>query len=307
MHVAIVGAGSIGRVIGVRLAEAGVAVAFVVRTGHPHVAPIRVEAVLGSPSLLEAPAYVEEIPAHADVVLVCVRGDQLDEALVATLRAGPSVPVVSFAPMLPKTYARLRAQLGDRLVAGMSSVTGYTNAAGVTRYWVSQSAKTVLDEPRAPDAVLSSLVEALGSAGVAAQLEAGVHETSAATTISFLPLALGLDAAGSLDGLMRDDALRALTFRAMSEGRALAQRCGKVARWAGLVTRFLGPHTIRLGLSLGRSRAPEALAFVEEHFGRKIHAQNVAMAEEACALAGEKGTEHLALGELLAKLRRSPA
>lgn len=307
MHVAIVGAGSIGRVFGVRLAGAGVAVAFVVRARDLRAAPIRVEEVGGAAASLAAPAYVGEVPAHADVVLVCVRGDQLDDALVETLRAGPSVPIVCFAPMLPRTYARLRARLGDRLIAGMSSVTGYTKAEGVTRYWVSQSAKTALDEPRAGDAVLSALVEAFGRAGISAELEPGVHETNAATTIPFLPLALGLDAAGSLDGLMKDEALLALTFRAMNEGRALAQRCGKVARWAGLVTRFLGPHTIRLGLSLGRGRAPEAIAFVEEHFGRKIHAQSLAMAEEACALADEKGTPREALGELLARIRRSPA
>lgn len=290
-----------------RLARAGVAVELVVRARDTRLAPIRVEEVGGAAATLEAPAYVDAVPAHADLILVCVRGDQIDDALVATLRARPSAPVVSFAPMLPKTYTRLRAQLGDRLFAGMSSVTGYTNAEGVTRYWVSKSAKTILDEPRAADPVLSAFVEALGRAGIAAELQPGVHETNAATSIAFLPLALGLDAAGSLDALMKDHALLALTFRAMTEGRALAQRCGKIAPWAGLVTRFLGPHTIRLGLSLGRSRAPEAIAFVEEHFGRKIHAQNVAMAEEACALADEKETPREALGELLARLRRLPA
>jgi hypothetical protein len=250
---------------------------------------------------------VTAIPAHADVVLVCVRGDQLDETLVAMLRAGPSVPVVAITPMLPRTYARMQAQLGTRLFAAMSSVVGYTDASGVTRYWVSGTAKTLIDEPRTKEPALVGLVEALVRAGIDARFEPAVHETNAATTILFLPLTFGLDIAGSIDGLMSDAPLLAMTFRAGEEARALADRCGKVAFWAGLLTRFLGPRTIRIGLALGRSRSPEAIAFVEEHFGRKAHAQNVAMAAEACSLAEEKATPHGALDELLARLRGSRA
>ena len=317
MHVAVVGAGSLGRVFGVRLAKAGVAVDFVVRAAARAEArdAIRIEQVHVDSMTLEAPSWVTSVPAHADIVLVCVRGDQLDDALMEALRAGPSVPVVVMTPMLPRTYARVRADLGmrtgmgmgTRLVAAMSSVVGYTNASGVTRYWISKVAKTLIDEPRTKEPALTAFVEALARAGIDTAFEPAVHETNAATMILFLPLTFGLDAAGSIDALMDDDALSATMFRASDEARALADRCGKVAFWVSLVTRFLGARTIRMGIGLLRNRSPEAIAFIEEHFGRKGHAQNVAMAAEACALAEEKGTAHDALDELLARLRRSPA
>jgi 2-dehydropantoate 2-reductase len=307
MHVAVVGAGSLGRIFGVRLGSAGVAVDFVVRPGGERIAPLRIEAVHGGAATLDAPSYVTEVPAHADVVLVCVRGDQLGDDLVALLRAGPSVPVVNLAPVLPRTHARLRAQLGDRLVTAMSSITGYTNEAGVVRYWISQSTKTLLDEPRRPEPAVTAFVEALVQARIEARIEPGVHEMNAATAIVFLPLAMALDAAGTIDALLGDRALLRLAFQAMSEARALAERCGKVAPWVGLVTRFLGPVTIRMGVSLGRSRAPEALAFIEGHFGRKIHGQNLVMAEEACAVADEKGAGHEALDALLVRIRAKAA
>jgi ketopantoate reductase len=313
MHVAVVGAGSLGRVFGVRLANAGVAVDFVVRdaAGAAAKGALRIEQVHVDPMTLDAPSWVTSVPAHADVVLVCVRGDQLDDALLEMLRAAPSVPVVMITPMLPRTYARMRAAMGTdagtRLATAMSSVVGYTKPSGVTRYWISKVAKTMIDEPRAREPALTAFVEALARAGIDAAFEPAVHETNAATTILFLPLTFGLDLAGSIDALMDDAALSSVMFRASDEARALAERCGKVAFWVGFVTRFLGPRTIRLGIAMLRNRSPEAVAFIEEHFGRKGHGQNFVMAAEACALAEEKGTPHGALDELLVRLRRSPA
>src|SRR5258706_15801779 len=106
---------------------------------------------------------------------------------------------------------------------------------------------------------------------------------------------MALDVAGSIDALFADDVLLAEALEAASEGRALADRIGKVAVWASLLTRFLGPMTLKAALALGRLRSPEAVAYVEEHFGRKLHAQHVRMGEEIAALAAEKGTPHRAL------------
>ena len=224
---------------------------------------------------------------------------------MAILRAGPAVPVVVVTPMLPRTYARLRAALGPRFVASQSSVTAYTKGGErpVTRYWISKRAQTLLDEPRAPEPALTALVDALRRAGIEARAEPGVQEMNAATTLVFLPFMLALDAAGSIDALMADAPLLATMFRAATEARALADRCGKIAFWAGLLSRFLGPHTIRIGLALARRQSPEGLAFVEEHFGTGARAQNADDgAEEAVSSPEERGRLRSALGELLARL-----
>src|SRR5580704_19609424 len=99
MHVAIVGAGSLGRVFGVRLSHVGVDVDFVVRDAARSDA-IRIEEVKsGEAMAIEAPSRLRAIPPHADVVLLCVGGHQIDDALVAEVRAGPTVPVVAITPM----------------------------------------------------------------------------------------------------------------------------------------------------------------------------------------------------------------
>src|SRR5579859_4098640 len=143
MHVSILGAGSLGRVYGARLAqEAGETVSFVVRA-DARTDAIAIERVDGEAHRLDRPAYVLAIPPDADIVLVCVRAEQLDEAL-RTLEGGPQVPAVVLTPMLPADYARMRDRLGARLIAAMPGVTAYTR--DVTRYWLPRTATTLLDE-----------------------------------------------------------------------------------------------------------------------------------------------------------------
>ncbi len=78
---------------------------------------------------------------------------------------------------------------------------------------------------------------------------------------------------------------------------------GKAEAWASTLLRFAGPRTLRIGIGLARGRSPEALAYAEQHFGRKLHAQNVAMAAQMVDLARERGTPAVKMSELLARLR----
>jgi ketopantoate reductase len=310
MHVAIVGAGSLGCVYGVRLAVvARETVSFVVRPARLGDGAMRLERIDGDRAIetLEAPARVTEVPPDADVVLVCVRGDQLDESLVALLDRGPNVPLVMLTPMMPNDYDRLRATLGARVVSAMPSVVSYASAYAngrmTTRYWLPRPATTLLEEPLGgADPALSALVRSLEQAKIRARFAMGVHEDNPATTIAFMPLAMGLDAAGGLDALLADDALLTLTLRAADEAGALAKRVGNVAAWASIIMKFVGPFTMKIGVSLGRKASPEAMGYVEEHFGRKVHAQNVTIANAIVELARAKGTPHEALRDLAARL-----
>ena len=303
MHVAVLGAGALGRILGVRLAlRAQAEVDFVVRASQLGGGAIAIERVAGESLTLDVPSRVTEIPPHADVVIACVRANQLDDDLIALLRRGPSVPVAIVTPMLPRTYARMEAALPGRVVAAVPGITGYTDAAGVTRHWISRTARTLFEEPRRPEPILSALLEALGGAGIDARFELGAHESSAATVIAVLPVFLAIDAAGSIDALLEDAPLSRTMFRAVKEARALADRCGEIASWARALDRFLGPLTLRVGLALGRRRSPEIVSFVEERFGRRARAQNVALAAEVLELAGEKGVASEALRDLAGRL-----
>jgi ketopantoate reductase len=305
MHVAIVGAGALGRVYGARLTIAGAAVTFVVRAsragGHEPVRLVRIDGDHAEHAI-EQPRLATSVPPESDIVIVCVRAEQIDTDLEALLQPS-SVPIVMMTPLMPDVYAGLRSSLGPRVLAAMPGVVAYVTTSGATRYWMPRVAPTLIDEPRPANLPVSELVRLLIASGMPVRLELGVSEANPATTVAFIPLAMGLDAAGSIDALLRDRPLLALAIAAAREGLALSGRIGKRATWASFLTRFAGPRTLRLGVALGRRQSPEAVQYVEEHFGRKLHAQNVAMAEAMVRLAVEKDTKHEAIQTLLERLR----
>ena len=304
MHLAIVGAGALGCVYGARLTKKGAGVTLVVRPARVgETKKLRFERVDVDEHLEWAPERAAAIPGNADVVMVCVRNEQLDDALLALLAAAPEVPVVVMTPMLPQDFARMQKALGERVLSGMPGVVAYENAHGAIRYWLPRSADTLIEETRPTPEIVAELVREIDGAGIAARLELGVHELNPATTVSFLPLVFALDLAGTVDALLEDSALVDLALRGKDEGADLAHTIGRVAGWAGLLLKFAGHMTLKIGIGLARRSSPEAFAYVEEHFGHKLHVQNVAMAEKIVALAEEKGTPREALGELAARLK----
>jgi ketopantoate reductase len=307
VHIAIVGAGALGRAYGVRLAvRAKSDVTLVVRSEHAADSrSLRIVRIDGdrAEDAWERPVRSIAIPAHADVVLVTVRVEQLDAALDRVLDSGPPVPVIVLTPMMPNDFTRLSARHGRLVLAAMPGIVAYVNEEGTCRYWLPRVAPTLIDEPRPANAAVHELVKELADAGIAARLEFGVHEANPATTVAFIPLAMAIDAAGSIDSLLADKALRDLALRAVREGLELSRRIGQAAAWAGALARFTGPTTLRVGVAVAKSRYPEAVAYVEEHFGTKLHAQNLVMAAAMVDLAREKGAPHVALEALLARLR----
>jgi ketopantoate reductase len=301
MRVAIVGAGALGSVYGARLATlADCDVRLVAREARP-----RAEVVLERVDRPEAihwasPATVTEVPPDADVVLACVRYEQL-ASLPAKLGESRA-PVVVLTPMMPEDHKRLDGALGTRLVTGMPSVIAYRNDAGVIRYWLPRLGTTWI-ESRGGEGAEGTLVRRLERAGIAAQLEGGVLARNVATTVSLLPIALALDAAGGVDAAMADGGLLELALEGLEEGRALARMIGKPASWVSAVTPLLRPVALKVGLAVARSRAAEGIRYAEEHFGRKLHEQNLALGEAVLELAQERGARRAALEELVLRVR----
>jgi 2-dehydropantoate 2-reductase len=307
MRVAIVGAGALGSVYAARLAHfASCEVSVVARAAAP-ADEVRLERVEDGEVLRwRAPERVTLVPPDADIVLAFVRYEQLS-ALPPRVEAG-AAPVVVMTPMMPQDHALLSAALPGRIVTGMPSVVSYQNEAGAIRYWLPRAATTFVEAvARSPHGtVIAELVKRLGRAEIAAKAEADVLARNVATTVSFIPLAMALDVAGSIDAALGDDAILELALQATEEGRELGRAVGKAEAWASTLLRFVGPLTLKVGVNLARSRAPEAVRYVEEHFGasKKLHAQNVAMAERIVELAVERGTPHKWLAKLLEMLRR---
>jgi 2-dehydropantoate 2-reductase len=304
MRVAVVGAGALGCVYGARLARfAGCEVTVTARSAAPP-STVRLERVDDGDVMTWAmPARTERPPADADVILGCVRYEQLD-AMAARLKGG-TAPIVVLTPMMPKDHARMSAALPDRVLTGMPSVVAYQNDARAIRYWLPRVATTFV-ESQIPPGVEAELVKRLSRADINAKLDAHVLERNVATTASFIPIAMALDAAGSIDAVLGDEALLGLALAGAEEGRELGRAIGRADPWASLLMRFVGPRTLRVGVGIARSRAQEAVSYVEQHFGRKLHAQNTAMAEAMADLARDKGTKHEALDQLVARLRAAP-
>ena len=309
MRVAIVGAGALGSVYGARLAAfADCEISVVARAPAPP-SVTRLERVEDGEVLRwQVPARVTSAPPRADVIVAFVRYEQLD-TLPERLTAS-SAPVVVMTPMMLADHARLSAALPGRVLTGMPSVVSYENDAGVVRYWLPKVATTFVEEAEGAAggggaSAEVELVKRLTRAEIGAKLASDVLERNVATTVSFIPLAMALDAAGSIEALLHDHALLTLALHAADEGRELGRTVGKAEAWASTLLRFVGPLTLKMGVGLARSRAPEAVAYVEQHFGRKLHAQNVVMAQRIIDLAGQRGTPHEALGRLLERLQRA--
>jgi 2-dehydropantoate 2-reductase len=236
-------------------------------------------------------------------MLLAVRVDQIDTALEQTLRAGPPVPLVSLTPLLPISRRRVDEFVDGRCRPALPSVAGTLDEYGVVRYRVLPRTKTLVESENGRDPALVELVEALDNAGIPAALAPGVSRRNPATTIAFFPLSLGLSQAGSATLLVADRELLRLSLAACTESRELARRIGPVEPALALM-RFAGARSLRALVAVARRFAPEALAYLERHFGHKLQAQHRAMVAEIEELAREKGVPMPAFGELAARTRR---
>ena len=308
MHLAIVGAGALARVYGARLTlRAGVDVTLVVRLERcEDRRPIRIERIDrdGEVDTWADPILASAVPEGTDVVLVTVRGDQLDASLDTLLDATGAVLVI-LTPMMPGDSSRLTARYGARMRAAMVGVVAYVNDTGTCRYWLPRSAKTLIDTTSGFSPALRELASALDVAGIETRLEPHVGDSNLATTVAIVPAAMGIDAGGTIDALLEDRELLDLTLGAIKEGLTLGGRIGQGASWLGMLKPFIGPRMLRIGLSLGRKSSPEAFAYVEKHFGRKLHAQNVRMGEAVIELAKSRGTPHASMIGLLERLKET--
>lgn len=319
MHVTIIGAGVLGRIYGVRLAVGGDPVAFLVRPERAEeTSGFTLEQVNGPRrrDVLDRPQRVTAVPRETKAILLTVRFDQLarsDAPLLALLREAPAVPILAITPMLPGPRALAEKILGRRLTAAMPGAAGYLDERGVVRYWLTSVAPTLVEgdpaDPRGgPDGpAIDELLHRLGKVGLPAHRERDVGALNAATTTAFFPLVAAIDAGGGIERLLADRELFATVIDAARESDALGQKLGKVASWAHLLTRFVGPYTLKPAVTLAHRLAPEALRFAEEHFGPKLHAQHVAMGRAILELGREVGHPTPALERLMERIEsRTP-
>jgi ketopantoate reductase len=310
MRIAIVGAGALGRAYGVRLALAGEDVRFVVRPARAAAPePFVLEQLSGDKEhhTLERPRLVTSVPEDIDLVVIAVHLDHVVEAaapegstrVADLLAAAPNVPIVTLTPLFPSQLAALEAASGKAIFAGIPGVAGHIDERGTLRYWVPRSAMTFFDA-RAAHTPVEELARRLTRAGIPTQLAADVGSLNAATTIAFFPFTAALGIAGSVDGVLASKEIIHAVIEAAKECDVLAKKVGRVASWAQLLGRFIGPFTLKPGIALARRIAPEAVRFVEAHFGSKLTAQHAVIGASILELGRERGVPMPELAKLLA-------
>ncbi|HET8938336.1 MAG TPA: 2-dehydropantoate 2-reductase N-terminal domain-containing protein [Polyangiales bacterium] len=228
MRFVIVGAGAVGALVGAQLTRAGHAVSFWVRPARRAArARLEIESVKKSGASFEV--FTEflgpgDTAPEADWVFVCVRGEQLDEALqqiAAQLGVGSNLVIsaVSFESVL------LRARshgLQGRVLAHHVSFGVHRDPGDSERFlWFPFSAPSIVSAEDEPDnlAPARELASTLDRAGLRS-----VGMLSARNSMRFMmalsaPFLAAWDVCNfELERLARNSELRRLTAGAMVEG-----------------------------------------------------------------------------------------
>lgn len=299
MHVAIIGAGALGRVYGVHLADAGERVSFVVRAARTsETGAFVIERRNGDRRRrrVSAPERRAEIPTDADVVLLAVRVDQLDASIERLLRAGPRVPLISLTPLLPLTLARVSGWVDGRVWVAMPTLAASALPDGTAEYWAFRASPSLF-EAGAPET--AALVAALRRSGLPARLSRDVRQKNPATTLAFFPISVAVSRAGGVEQLLRDEALAELGARAAREAFVLARRIGSIDAPLGLVLRAVTPRTLRAAFALLGKVLPQSTEFVDSHFGDKLGEQHRVLGAEILELGRREGVPLPSLERLL--------
>jgi ketopantoate reductase len=278
MRFIIVGAGAVGALVGAQLARAGHDVSFWVRPSRrDEHARLTVESVAGgrSPSdksyeLTARFLSVGDTPPPHDWVFVCVRGEQLDEALQqVAAHIGASSNVIISTISFAAVTERARSQgLQGHVLAHHVAFGVHRDAADRARFvWFPFAAPSIVsadrDRSRLPYA--RELAQLLTQAGLSSRAMLSAHNYMLFMVALSAPFLAAWDACHfDLERLANDTELRQLTARAMVEapravniGGPFRLLCLLPALFWSAVLRLL-PHVIgRNGREVWRHHGPK--------------------------------------------------
>ncbi|HMJ16067.1 MAG TPA: 2-dehydropantoate 2-reductase N-terminal domain-containing protein [Polyangiaceae bacterium] len=309
MHAVIIGAGALGQTYGVHLASVGVRVSFLVRPERmSERSAFTLERLTGKPRplTLQQPQRIARIPDDANVLLLAVRREQLNDALERTLQTAPSVPLVALTPVLPQSEAHLAGLIRGPCIVALPTVAARSNA-GRTQFFVPPFAKTLIESELGQPEILQQLIDALNRAKLPAAWSRGVRRRNPATTIAFYPLTLGLSIAGSMDRFTADAELCSSTLTAVREALQLARRIGPVTPPLRLALRVANRFLLRVLVASARFVAGPVTELLEEHFATKLVAQHRVLGDEILELARQNGMSMPRLAALLGRAPCAPA
>jgi hypothetical protein len=303
MRVVIVGAGAVGAVVGTLLAQAGDEVYFWLRPERrAQFASLSLERAGRKVSIVPRCLSAGDTVPASDWVVVCVRGEQLDDALrelVAHMGSERRVAIATIG--LAGVIERARAcGVTGEVYALHVSFASYALALDPPLYgWFPFLPPSLVtpDGERAHLAQARVLAGALARAGLSARARLSVTSPMRALAALITVLGLGWELCGwELESLAREPALRAQTATAMREALCVVAPVRSPLR---LVPRFAFALLLRV---LPRFMSERARALWRSH-GPKIRAQNAHVAGELLAQAERDGVPARALKGLFENWR----
>jgi ketopantoate reductase len=249
MRVLIVGAGCVGSVLA-RFLEAVKSneVTYYVRAGRRAQLP-RIKLLDGRSGELhvrERPTLIEpdQRPPAVDTVILAVRGDQLDEAMLVIPRLPPTTRICTVSSG-HDDLKRLRERFPDRAVVQLQPMFFAFPDGDAIRWWNPPLARTLVswENDDAARAFADELVHDLVAGGLPTRAVRTIEKTRQALLAAFTPVLAGWELAGwDAAELARNPELRKLLANAIQEAlRGLPTS----ARLFGFVPRFLYQTAMR--------------------------------------------------------------
>ncbi len=249
MRVLIVGAGCVGSVLA-RFLEATKSneVTYYVRADRKaQLTRVKLlDARTGELHVRERPIRIEpsERPPAVDTVILAVRGDQLDEAMLIIPRLDATTRICTVSAG-HDDLARLRERFPDRAIVHLVPMFFAFPDGDAIRWWNPPLARTLVswenDEPS--HAFADELVKDLTAGGLPSRAVRTIEKTRQALLAAFTPVLAGWELAGwDAAELARNPELRKLAADGMKEAlRGLPTS----ARLFGFVPRFLYQTAMR--------------------------------------------------------------
>jgi hypothetical protein len=307
MRFTIIGAGAVGVFCGLHLAARGHVVTYRVRSGRATPSRLRlVHAPNGAVQEVEPTLRALDAgPDESDWVLVCVRGDQVEDAMASVDRVAPAgAPVMIAAAVTNETLATLRARHPGRALVTLTPMfNAWPHGEGEWRWFTPPLMKNLLSfeddlgaEPAARD-----LVRLFNEARIPSRAVASAYRRTLALFTTGLPMLAGWELSGWTPRMFRGAGeLRALTARAMVEaGRTVR---GEVSGFASFTLRLLAARLLSMVLALLPLLMPRNAVQMWIHHGPKIEAQTREMMDRILARAQAEGRPVPSLAALRERL-----
>jgi ketopantoate reductase len=287
MDIVVMGAGAVGVVIGTLLEHAGHRVRYWVRPERgAQLKVLSIERVAGPTLLAEAPQlfFPGESVGTCDWVIVCVRGEQLKQALreiVQHMGDQQRVAITTAKLQGSGEWARAVGLTGPVLTLLVAFGSHAEPSAPAHFLWFPFKAPSVVtpDGQRALLPEAKQLARTLRDAGLptSASLDMSTYTRFMVAILSALGLSWDL-CSWELQALPRDSALLQQTARAMKEAVGLVMGSRSALR-------LIPVWTYRTGIRIAARVMGAEGREVWRHHGPKVRAQNDALVRELLELA----------------------